>query len=95
MDIHFPENQRLNKIITRINVKMSLSCTPSMNNIISARNSKIINSSNPHIHELKCNCISNCILRCQFRKEYVLFKKSLPLVITPNNEYIGNTPCGM
>ena len=52
---NFPKSNPLSKIINRNTVKMSYSCTPNMSRIISAHNSKVLNSENNQ-SEKKCNC---------------------------------------
>ena len=38
IDIHFPKDHKLYKIINRKNIKVSYSCTPNINSIISTHN---------------------------------------------------------
>ena len=56
LDKHFPKHHKYNKIFNRHNVRLSYSCTPNMNSIISSHNKKLLNMSTNDEPENLCNC---------------------------------------
>ena len=57
---HFPVSHRLHKLFNRNTIKLSYSCLPNMENIISAHNKKLLNctanTNEPQITTPGCNC---------------------------------------
>lgn len=55
IETSFPAEHKLHKLINKNTVKLSYSCTPNMEQIVSSHNKKIINET-PTSLERKCNC---------------------------------------
>ena len=60
---HFPKNHQLHKIFNTNTIKLSYSCTPNMQSIITQHNSQLLNREEKQQHR-SCNCRSKP--NCQF-----------------------------
>ena len=56
---HFPQTHRYAKILNRNTLKISYSCMPSMKNIISQQNSRLLRESNTSETQRQCNCVNS------------------------------------
>ena len=56
IDKHFPRDHRYHRIFNRHNVRLSYSCTPNMQTIISSHNKKLLSEQHGNEPEPLCNC---------------------------------------
>ena len=94
IDKHFPKEHKYHKIFNRNTIKISYSCLPNMNTIITAHNKKILHENNQQENniERKCNCRKKeeCPLKGNCLVESVIYKATLKTE-KENFEYIGAT----
>ena len=53
---HFPSHSKLHKLFNKNNVKVSCSCMPNMEKVISGHNSTLLRNETAPKEERKCNC---------------------------------------
>ena len=96
VDKHFGKKRKdkLHKIFNRKTIKISYSCTPNMNKIISNHNAKILMEKEENSETNKCNCKTddkpNCPLRGNCVQETVIYKATVS-TDTDVKTYIGST----
>ena len=90
LDKHFPPNHQLHKHINRRKVKISYSCTKNMEDIISARNKKLL--SKDETENRKCNCRKKqeCPLNGECCTQTLVYKAEIKIANKTKN-YIGCT----
>ena len=75
---HFPVNNELSSIINRSTVKIAYSNTPSISQIITTHNKKILNRRKPKPQTKPCNCTRQiCPLPGKCREETVIYKATV------------------
>ena len=75
---HFPVNNELSSIINRSTVKIAYSNTPSISQIITTHNKKILNKRKPKPQTKPCNCTRQiCPLPGKCREETVIYKATV------------------
>ena len=95
LDQCFPPTHPLRKIFNRSTVKLSYSCSPSINQIIHAQNHKILegNTNQPR-NQRTCNCISpsNCPLSGQCLTKDIVYQATVTRLDNHTKEtYVGIT----
>ena len=97
IDKHFPKNKRLSEIFHRNTIKVSYSCLPNVERIISNKNHRLL-----QLHRMKkstqdsrlCNCRqkNSCPLDCKCLTKCVVYKATVTETASNNQEtYIGLT----
>jgi hypothetical protein len=91
VDKCFPPGHTLHKIINRSTVKISYSCTPNMEAIISGRNAKIL--SVPKQEERQCSCTRNsvCPLDGKCLSKNLIYHATVLQEDQTKNHYTGLT----
>ena len=89
IDKHFPKHNKLHKIFNRNNIKVSYSCMPNMNSIVSQHNKSILQSNNQIDFGCICQSRTDCPLDNKCKTDNVVYKAT---ITTDNNEfdYIGS-----
>ena len=88
---HFPIHHRLHKIFNNNNIKLSYSCMPNIENIISNHNKTILNSTDPQTSTPPCNCRNKnkCPLNGKCRESSIVYKASIFTETNPKKYYYG------
>ena len=89
IDQCFPPGHPLQKLINRNTIKVSYSCTPSMEKIISSRNKKLL--STPQAEERMCSCPRNnpCPLDGKCLAKNVIYEAEVTQEDQTKNHYTG------
>ena len=89
IDQCFPPGHPLRKLINRNTIKVSYSCTPSMEKIISSRNKKLL--STPQAEERMCSCPRNnpCPLDGKCLAKNVIYEAEVTQEDQTKNHYTG------
>ena len=89
VDRCFPHGHPLRKLINRNTVKVSYSCTPNMEKIISSRNAKLLSSPSPD--ERSCSCPRNtpCPLDGKCLLKNVVYEATVTQEDQTQNHYTG------
>ena len=89
VDRCFPHGHPLRKLINRNTVKVSYSCTPNMEKIISSRNAKLLSSPSPD--ERSCSCPRNtpCPLDGKCLLKNVVYEATVTQDDQTQNHYTG------
>ena len=92
IDKNFPKNNNLYKILNRKTLKISYSCTPNMNVIIKAHNTKILSEKKPE-ESAGCNCRtkSECPVPGECCQDKVVYHATVVEPSGSKAEYIGST----
>ena len=90
IDKHFPRNHVLNPIINRKTVKISYSCSPNIDSIISSHNKKVLSGNGKATNTENCNCRDkvNCPTPGKCSTECVIYSAT---VEKTGINYIGMT----
>ena len=86
IDKHFPPHSKYSKIFNRNTVKLSYSCMPNMQEIISSHNKQILQRSTDTTKP--CNCRGPCPVGGECRREAVIYKATVK-ANDQVNHYIG------
>ena len=89
---HFPPYHRFHKIFNNNNIKISYSCMPSMKQLISNHNNKILNSKNNLKAPPPCNCRNKklCPLQGKCREKSVIYKAIISSPTHEEKHYYGS-----
>ena len=86
IDKCFPKNHPLHKIVNRNTVKVSYSCTPNMENIISGRNAKILAKPEPEKRACSCPATKTCPLDGKCLTDNLVYHAT----VTEENQIVRN-----
>ena len=91
---HFPKGHKLNKLFNRNNVKVSYSCMPSINSIITSHNKKVLtNKDESRVNGCNCRNKDECPLNGNCLDKNVVYQAKVS-VINRNQQvsnYVGVT----
>ena len=93
IDECFPKGHKLRKAFNRHTVKISYSCTPNMQSIISAKNSKILREKEPEIKQCSCprDKKSECPLGNKCLASEIVYQATIEAENQETQNYIGQT----
>ena len=96
IDKCFPKSNKLHKLINRSNIKLSYSCMPNIEQVITNHNKSVLQKANNDTHQptKTCNCRNRdaCPLRGNCLDEYVVYKATVTQKESNKQEtYIGLT----
>ena len=79
IDKCFPKDHPLHKIFNRNPLKLSYSCMPNMQNIISSRNKSVLNMQTENNTAKRCNCrqINTCPLSGKCQTEGIVYQATV------------------
>ena len=92
VDKHFPPHNKYRKLFNRNTIKVSYSCSPSMNSIITNHNSSMSSKSEIPTEPLPCNCRNQCPMNQsgECRLSNIVYKATVMEENTNiRKEYIG------
>ena len=92
IDKNFPKNHHLSKILNRKTLKISYSCTPSMQSVIQTHNKKILTAQQKNTNA-RCNCQNkqSCPTPGECCQEEVVYHATVTHTNGSTAEYIGCT----
>ena len=89
IDECFPPSHPLHKIFNRGNVKISYSCTPNIEKIISAKNSKVLKTPEPEKRSCSCPKNKECPLDRKCLNSDIIYQATVRLPTSETKTYIG------
>ena len=89
IDECFPPSHPLHKIFNRGNVKISYSCTPNIEKIISAKNSKVLKPPEPEKRSCSCPKNKECPLDRKCLNSDIIYQATVRLPTSETKTYIG------
>ena len=86
---HFPKEHKFHKIFNKNTIKLSYSCMPNMESIITKHNNKILNKKTES-HERSCNCRdkANCPMNGNCLKKCLVYKAQVSSIVE-TKYYLG------